>query len=186
MVLRGVLPLAWLGNAMGSEGQRHRLIWRLRICAGVLCVLGVLAPQPLSAQTCSGSTCPVAAPPGGCAGPTCSVSAPPPGPGGCRGPLCSSTIVPRDEIVVSLPAPTGHQNGGGGTNIDIPLIDISNLDLQPASVDVGVTSGADQSSWDTVDVQNPNRYESCVSEEKKGQASKSSKPGVCEAQRQQN
>lgn len=186
MALSGALRFALLGNAMGSEGQRQSATWRLRACAGLLCALGMLAPAPLNAQTCTGSTCPVAPPPGGCAGPTCPVAPPPPGPGGCRGPLCSSTVVPRDEIVVSLPAPTGHQNSGGGTNIDIPLIDISNLDLQPASVDVGVTSGADPSSWDTIDVQNPNRYESCVSEEKKGQASKGSKPGLCETQRQQN
>lgn len=172
---------------MGSGRQRQSLAWRLCVTAGMLGAAGVVAPQSLGAQACTGPTCVAAPPPpGGCAGPTCVASPPPPGPGGCRGPLCSSTSVPRDEIVVSLPAPSGHQGGGGGTNIDIPLIDVSNLDLQPASVDVGVTSGADSSSWDVVDIQNPNRYENCVGEDKKGQAGKGSKTGACEAQRQQN
>jgi hypothetical protein len=89
------------------------------------------------------------------------VPPPPPGPGGCRGPACGPNV-PRDELVTSLPAASAHQNPSG--SFDTPLIDISNLSVQPAEIDVGVTSGADPSSWDNFNVATANRYEACVSE----------------------
>ena len=95
------------------------------------------------------------------------VPPPPPGPGGCRGPACGPNV-PRDELVTSLPAASAHQNPSG--SFDTPLIDISNLSVQPAEIDVGVTSGADPSSWDNFNVATANRYEACVSETHAGSA----------------
>lgn len=88
------------------------------------------------------------------------VPPPPPGPGGCRGPSCTPAV-PRDELVMSIPAASPHQSAG---SFDTPLIDTSNLVVQPGDVDVGVTSGADSSTWDSFAVATTNRYQSCVSE----------------------
>ena len=88
------------------------------------------------------------------------VPPPPPGPGGCRGPACVAPppAIPLDEIVTSLPAPADKQGADPGI-ADIPLIDTSNLEIQLGSLDEGVTSGADSSSWA---VESVNGYETCT------------------------
>jgi hypothetical protein len=98
---------------------------------------------------------------------------PPPGPGGCRGPACATPAIPRDEIVTSLPAPADKQGADPGI-VDVPLIDSSSLDIQLGSLDEGVTSGADSSSWA---VESVNGYETCTGSQatQSGQTS-----GVCD------
>ncbi len=167
---------------MGGQGQRN-LIWDCCSRVSLLCACAALGLVGGAANALpSGS--PVGA---NCSGPNCVVPPPPPAPGGCRGPGCASSlpppVVPRDEFVLSLPELSDRHNGNDSA--DGLLIDMSNLD-QSASVDAGVTSGADQSSWGAIEVQNPNSYEGCVNEARKGQATKSSAPGACPAQRQQN
>jgi hypothetical protein len=105
-----------------------------------------------------------------------SVPPPPPGPGGCRGPACAPPppAIPRDEIVTSLPAPADKQGASDPGIVDAPLIDSSSLDIQLGSLDEGVTSGADSSSWA---IESVNGYETCTGSQvtQSGQAS-----GACD------
>jgi hypothetical protein len=48
----------------------------------------------------------------------------------------------------------------------LDVLDLSGLDLDLSSVDAGVTSGADPSGWDPIDVDG--RVDSCVNEGGKG------------------
>jgi len=86
--------------------------------------------------------------------------------------------VPRDEVVVSLdPKPDREKTEDDG------LIDLSGLELDNSNVDAGVTSGADPSSWDPIDVDKFSADTSCVE-----QGGKSGDKGaaVCQAQEQQS
>lgn len=96
----------------------------------------------------------------------------------CEPPPPPPAQVPRDEIVVSLnPPPPEDQTDEGA------LIDLSSLELDNSNVDAGVTSGADPSSWDPIDVDKFSADTSCVE-----QGGKSGEKGaaVCQAQEQQS
>ena len=67
-------------------------------------------------------------------------------------------------------------------NDDQTVIDLSGLELDNSSVDAGVTSGADPSGWDPIDVDG--RVDSCVNETAKG--GDKSAPAVCVSQDQQS
>ncbi|HVI04800.1 MAG TPA: hypothetical protein VM711_01740, partial [Sphingomicrobium sp.] len=62
--------------------------------------------------------------------------------------------------------------------------DLTQLDVDTSTqIDAGVTSGADPSSWDTIEVESPNK--GCASEGGKSQGAKGSAPAICQAQGQQ-
>jgi hypothetical protein len=86
--------------------------------------------------------------------------------------------VPRDEVVVSLePKPEREK-----ADDDI-LIDLSGLELDNNNVEAGVTSGADPSSWDPIDVDKFSPESSCVEE---GGKSGGKSAAVCQSQEQQS
>lgn len=78
--------------------------------------------------------------------------------------------MPRDEIVSSLPPPADRRGG------DTQVIDLSQLDTGTdlTQIDTGVTSGADSTSWDPIDVEDRGKVDSCYGE---GSASSSAKGG---------
>jgi hypothetical protein len=78
--------------------------------------------------------------------------------------------VPRDEIVSSLPPPNDKRGG------DVDVIDLSQLDsgTDITQIDTGVTSGADATSWDPIDIEDRGRVDTCEGE---GSASSSTKGG---------
>jgi hypothetical protein len=61
------------------------------------------------------------------------------------------------------------------------VLDLSGLELDAGNVDAGVTSGADPSSWDPIDVDQAGRVDTCVDE---GGKSGDKSAAVCQAQDQ--
>jgi hypothetical protein len=84
--------------------------------------------------------------------------------------------VPRDEVVTSLHSPNDHPE----REFDV-VLDLSGLELDNSTFDAGVTSGADPSTWDPIDIDQEGRVDSCVDEGGKG-GDKSA--AVCQAQEQ--
>ena len=61
----------------------------------------------------------------------------------------------------------------------VVLVDLSGLEIDNNGVDIGVTSGADPSSWDPIDVGEDARGSSCVEE---GGKSGGKGAAVCQSQ----
>jgi len=84
--------------------------------------------------------------------------------------------VPRDEVVVSLDPKPEREKAD-----DALLIDLSGLELDNNNVEAGVTSGADPSSWDPIDVDKFTPESSCVEQ---GGKSGEKAAAVCQTQEQ--
>jgi hypothetical protein len=65
--------------------------------------------------------------------------------------------------------------------IDIALFDDSRID---SSIDSGVTSGADPSEWDAIDVDENGRPPACYNDQGGGNAPSQPKAAVCISQKQ--
>jgi len=82
--------------------------------------------------------------------------------------------VPRDEIVVSIDKDPPKKKS------DEDVIDLSLLDAGTdfTQIDTGVTSGADPTSWDPIDVDEKGKVDTCYGEGS-GQASSEGSAPAC-------
>ncbi|HWJ38965.1 MAG TPA: hypothetical protein VNR86_09435, partial [Sphingomicrobium sp.] len=89
-------------------------------------------------------------------------------------------VIPRDEIVTSI------DHDDKKTPQDY-VIDFSQLGAEDvdAQIDTGVTSGADPSEWDPIDIDAEGRVDSCVSDDGGKNSGNKGSAAVCQSSGEQ-
>jgi hypothetical protein len=87
--------------------------------------------------------------------------------------------IPRDEIVSSL----GNGDSGGDKKSFVDVVDFSQLGAtdEVSEIDTGVTSGADPSEWDPINIDEEGHVDSCKSDTSASQSGNGAAPAVCES-----
>jgi hypothetical protein len=90
-------------------------------------------------------------------------------------------VVPRDEVVISVDKnPVPKKKDKEDIVIELTQLDMGNDVTQ---IDTGVTSGADQSSWDPIDIDTKEPKDRCYGGEGSEQASRTLQLQPAEAAR---